>query len=117
MGAFQKLRVLHYLYSLNKRSRFVAHCLDFDIVATAENIEEAERRLDTLVKFHIEAFLNSNGLGVLNGAAPNDFWVKYTDALRHGNTLPSSTLRITVPEVVPMKVPYGELEVVSARAA
>ena len=117
MGMFPRLKVLHYLFSLNKRNRFVAHCLNFDIVATAENMEEAERRLDTLVRFHIESFLNTNGLSGLSGPAPKEFFNSYTESLRHGGALPSSTLRINVPQIVPMPVPYGELEVVAARAA
>jgi len=117
MGLFQKLRVLHYLYSVNRRDRYVAHCLDFDIVTAADSLQEAERRLDVLVRLHIESFLNSNSQGALNGSAPNEFWSRYTETLRHGKTLPSSTLRINVPDVVPMHEPYGELPVVSAIAA
>ncbi len=114
---FPRLKVLHYFFTVNKRNRFVAHCLNFDIVATAESMEEAERRLDTLVRFHIESYLNSNGMSGLSGPAPDEFFSQYTTCLRHGGALPSSTLRINVPEVVPMQMPYGELEVVSAKAA
>jgi predicted RNase H-like HicB family nuclease len=117
MGMFQKFRVLHYLYSLNKRNRYVAHCLDFDLVTAADSLEEAERRLDILVRLHIESFLKSNDLGALNGSAPTEFWNQYTETLRLGRTLPSSTLRIGVPQVVPMHEPYGELPIVAALAA
>lgn len=117
MVAFPKLRVLHYLYSVNKRERSVAHCLDFDLVETADSREEAERRLDVLVRFHIESYLNSSGLSGLNGSAPSEFWDRYTALLRDGHVLPASTLRINIPDMVPMAMPYGELEVVSAQAA
>ena len=117
MGMLPRLKVLHYLFSLNKRNRYVAHCLNFDIVATAENMEEAERRLDALVRSHVESYLNSNGLSGLSGPAPSSYFDIYTKSLRHGGALPSTTLRIHIPEVIPMELPYGELDVVSAKAA
>ena len=117
MGMLSKINVLHYFFSLNKRNRFVAHCLNFDIVATAETMEEAERRLDALVRFHIESYLRTNGAACLSSPAPKEFFNSYSESLRHGGALPSSTLRISVPQTVPMPMPYGELEVVSAKAA
>ncbi len=117
MGMFQKFRLLHYFFSVNDRNKTIAHCLNFDLVTSGDSKEEAERRLDVVVKFHIESFLKSNGMSGLNGQAPKRFWSEYTDSLRHGGALPSSTLRIDVPNVVPMEKPYGELEVVAAKAA
>lgn len=117
MGSYQKFRVLHYLYSLNKRNRYVAHCLDFDLVTAADSLQEAERRLDVLARLHIESFLRSNDPAALNAAAPNEFWNTYTNTLRNGRTLPPSTLRVSVPDVVPMHDPYGELPVVAAMTA
>src|SRR5260370_37454936 len=117
MGNFQRFRLLHYFFSVNERDKTIAHCLNFDLVTSGDSTEEAERRLDILVKYHIEAFLKSNGMSGLNGQAPKRFWSEYTECLRHGGALPSSTLRINVPDVVPMEKPYGDLEVVSAKAA
>jgi hypothetical protein len=117
MGLFQKLRVLHYLFTLNARKRYIAHCLDLDIVTAADSLEEAERRLDVLVRRHIESFLRGADPSAVNGIAPSEFWNQYTENLRHGRTLPPSTLRVSVPEVVPMHEPYGELPVVAAMAA
>jgi hypothetical protein len=117
MGKLARLNVIHYLFSVNKRNKTIAHCLDFDLVASAENLEVAEKRLDTLVRLHIESYIRSNGATGLGEPAPKNEWVAYAQILRDGGALPSSTLRINVPEVVPMQVPYGELEVVSAKAA
>jgi len=110
-------KVLHYLFSCNAREKTVAHCLNFDIVATADDMAEAERRLDVLVRFHIESYIRSNGATCLSGPAPQRFWNEYTYSLRHGGALPSSTLRINIPDIVPMEKPYGEVEVVGAKAA
>ena len=117
MATFQKFRVLHYFFTVNARNKTIAHCLDFDLATSGDSMEDAERRLDVLVKFQIESFLKSNGHTRLGGQAPKRFWSSYTNALRHGGALPSSTLRIDVPQPVPMAVPYGELEIVSAQLA
>jgi len=105
------------LFSVNSRNKTIAHCLDFDFVTSGDNLEEAEKNLDTVVKFHIETFLKSNGLSGLASPAPKRFWAEYTKSLRQGGALPPSTLRIDVPQVVPMEKPYGELEVVGTKAA
>jgi hypothetical protein len=114
---FPQFKVLNYLFSINSRNKTIAHCLNFDIVATADDMEEAERRLDLLVRFHIESFIKSRGATGLSGPAPQEFFTAYTHSLRHGGALPSSFLRINIPEVIPMEKPYGDLEVVSAKAA
>src|SRR5437899_2481139 len=114
---FPRFRVLNYLFSVNGRKKTIAHCLNFDIVATADDMEEAERRLDVLVRFHIETFIKSHGASGLSGPAPKEFFTDYAHSLRHGGALPASTLRICIPEVVPMEKPYGDLEIVSAKAA
>ena len=113
----QRFGVLNYLFSVNARKKTIAHCLNFNIVASADDHDEAERRLDVLVRMHIENFIKSQGVSGLTGPAPKEYFDRYTYSLRHGGALPSSTLRINVPEVVPMEKPYGDLEVVSAKAA
>lgn len=117
MGNLTKFNVLHYMFSMNKRNKMIAHCLNFDLVTSADSMGEAERRLDTLVRQHIESFIRSNGATGLSGPAPKNFWSAYADVLRKGGGLPPTTLRINVPEIVPMEKPYGELEVVAAKAA
>ena len=117
MGMLQKINLLHYFFTVNKRGKFIAHCLNFDLVASADSCEEAESRLDLLVKFHIERYLKTIGMTSLGNRAPKEFWDKYTYSLRNGGALRSSTLRVEIPDIVPMPVPYGELEVVSAKAA
>jgi hypothetical protein len=117
MGMFPKIRVLHYLYKMNKREKFIAHCLNFDIATSADTREEAERRLDVLMKSYLENMLRCVAVCGANEPAPQKFWDEYTHALQNGGALPSSTLRIEVPEMVPMEMPYGMLPVVSANAA
>lgn len=112
-----QFKVLNYFFLKNARNKIIAHCLNFDLIASGDSREEAERRLDVLVTLHIESYIQSQGTSGLSGPAPKRYWDSYTYALRHGGALPSSTLRIRVPDVVPMEKPYGDLEVVSAKAA
>jgi hypothetical protein len=111
------VKVLNYLYSVNKRNRTVAHCLNFDIVTAADNIEEAERRLDLLVRYHLASYMTTNGASGINQPAPSDYWSQYTAALREGRIRPKSTLRITLPEMSPIKMRDGDMEVVGAQMA
>src|ERR1039457_5484652 len=60
------LRELHYLYIPKPSGRTVAHCLDLDIVTAANDIDEAEKRLDLLVTIHIEAALAVGNYAALN---------------------------------------------------
>lgn len=118
MGGFPKFNILHYLYSMNRGGRWVAHCLDFDIVATAKDLEESESRLDTLVKRHLERFLRTNGACALDGSAPEVFWTRWTECLHgKGTVMPSRILEIEVPSPIHMPNPIGEVKVVEARAA
>ena len=117
MGMFPKIRVLHYLFTKNERGKTIAHCLNFDIVTSADNLDEAERRLDVLMKSYLEDLLRGNGACAANNTAPQHFWEAYTNALQHGGILPSRPLRISVPEMVPMEMPFGNLPVVAAQAA
>jgi hypothetical protein len=116
MSAFP-VKVLNYFYSINKRNRIVAHCLNFDLVATAQDMKEAERRLDLLVRYHIASYMATNGASGIDAPAPGEFWAQYTDALRNGRILPASTLHITLPKQSPIRMLDGDLEIVSAKAA
>jgi hypothetical protein len=113
------VKVLNYLFSNSKSNnrRIVAHCLNFDLVAAADDIKEAERRLDLIVRYHVASYISTNGASGINESAPSEFWAQYTDSLRQGRILPASTLRITLPEMSLIKMADGDLEVVSAQAA
>ena len=63
---------LHYL--LHHTGEYgVAHCLDFDLVATAdEGIEEAIRRLDVLVRCHFKFPMEGE-----SAKSPHEFWDRF----------------------------------------
>lgn len=116
MSAFP-VTVLNYFFSVNAKNRFVAHCLNFDLVATATDKEEAERRLDLLVRYHLASYMATNGASGLDASAPENYWENYETALREGRVVEIAPLRITLPELSPIKLCDKELKVLAARAA
>jgi len=56
---------------------FIAHCLELDIVATAESVECVKADIMSLIKAQIEyAFLNDN-LDHLFRPAPSEVWEEF----------------------------------------
>lgn len=108
------LEMLHYLLS-HSDGKHVAHCLDLDIVATAETRDGAAQKLDRLVRATIELALGTREYASLVTKAPQSFWNEFTI----GKTieLEPKTLRIEIPksvQIVPL--PASKLPIL-ARAA
>ena len=114
-----KLRALHYLYTIKVDGRVIAHCLNFDLVTAAPNIDEAEKRLDTLVSLYVERAAQTGNYSALNTAAPERFWEQFSESLRAGRVRQSirPTLQVRVPDVLPMDQPYSTIAVLAATAA
>jgi len=113
-----KLRELHYLFTLKANNRVVAHCLDLDIVTAANDITEAEARLDHLVTVHVEDALGVGNYTALNCAAPADYWNTFNEAFRHGKIHASanSTLTFRVPDILPLQQNRSSIGVLAAVA-
>jgi hypothetical protein len=109
-----KIKVLHYLFS-KPAEKIIAHCLDFDIVTTANDQINAEQRLDILVKLYVEFALNYGNYAALNSVAPNRFWDAFRSAKRIEPVNP--TLKIMLPEIVPVEHSEGHIGVLAAMAA
>jgi len=108
------LSLLHYLLS-EATGKYIAHCLDLDLVATGQNCEEAAMKLDRLVKAHIELALATQQLANLATKAPQSFWDEYADG--KPIELGPRTLCIQIPESVQI-VPVSESKLrIVARAA
>ena len=114
-----KIRELHYLYTVKPQGRVIAHCLDLDIVTAANDIDEAEKRLDVLVTVQIEEALACGNYTALTMTAPKDFFDRFTECFQAGRIRKSknSLLRIRIPDVVQMDQPYGSVGVLAAMAA
>jgi hypothetical protein len=108
------LSLLHYLLS-ESEGKYIAHCLDLDLVATGQSCEEAAVKLDRLVKAHIELALATQQVANLATKAPQSFWDQYADG--KPIELEPRTIRIQIPESVQI-VPVSESKLrIVARAA
>jgi predicted RNase H-like HicB family nuclease len=61
-------------------ARFVAHCLELDIVAAGDAPAEARRELDELICVQIRFALEHDNLEHLYHPAPGEYWAKYARA-------------------------------------
>lgn len=109
------LRVVHYLLS-EKDGKHVAHCLDLDVVSTGESQKIAVRKLDDLVKAHIELALATGRLENLATKAPSSYWRQFIDG--EPIEMQPNTIHIRIPEavqVVPLE--SSEVGILAHRAA
>jgi hypothetical protein len=108
------LDLLHYLLS-ESNGVHIAHCLDIDLVATADTREKSAQKLDRLVKATIELSLATQQFANLLTKAPQNFWLEFAD----GKTieLEPKMLQIRIPESVQI-VPVSDSTLpILARAA
>jgi hypothetical protein len=76
-GDDMKLRTpLHCLVS-ESGSRFIGHCLEYDLVVSADTYHEALRRLTFVVGAHVHTAEKSGGRMSLEHQAPEMFWRKF----------------------------------------
>jgi hypothetical protein len=66
-------RFLHYMIS-HQKNKVIAHCLDYDIVAAADDQEEAIQRLNFIVRSHVETAHRYKNESALQHKAPQEFW-------------------------------------------
>ncbi len=102
-----QLTVVHYLLS-ERSGEHVAHCLDLDLLSVGESREVAVKKLDNLVKSHIEFALGSGRLVNLATKAPQRYWNEFMDGEQV--ELDPKTIRIEIPSTVQV-VPLSESEV------
>jgi hypothetical protein len=108
------LDLLHYLLS-ESEGQHIAHCLDLDLVATAETRKAAAQKLDRLVKATIELALATQQYANLSTKAPQNFWNEY--ATGNPVELEPKSLQIKIPESVQI-VPVSDSTLpILARAA
>jgi predicted RNase H-like HicB family nuclease len=120
-----KLTAVHYLFKEKREGRWLAHCLDFDIVTAGITADEAEGRLDRLVRRYIEDALRLQNPTLLMTAAPREFWKRYHEAFAAGRMRPSREplqIRFPAPQVPvltddDLPESSGQVEVLSVAAA
>lgn len=90
-----KIRSLSYLFT-DGPDVVVAHCLELDLVATGDNRDVAERRLDTLVRAQIKTIVTRMTFADLNFAAPQEYWDRFYEA----QEFRKAQLELEVPPIV-----------------
>ncbi len=113
MNPLPRLDALHYLFT-KKTDRTVAHCLDLDLVAVGRDRATAEQRLNEIVCAQIAGAYSVGNYGLLFFHAPVEFWT----AMKEGEDLPKSLLRIetTPPMFLPVEQRLLEVELAVYRA-
>lgn len=76
LAAPQPLNVLCY----REDGQDVAHCLEMDLVATAETREAAVRDLVAVVRAHVRYAVEQDNLAHLFKPAPDAYWAKLANA-------------------------------------
>jgi len=66
-----------------KPGRFVAHCLEFDVVAVGDGPPEAALLLKELVNDLLDTALADGTLDQVLRPAPDDYWRKFASAQRY----------------------------------
>lgn len=87
-------KLLNYLIT-ESQGRTVAHCLDFDLVAVAGNIQKATHDLDELVRGQLRFIVKTLTLTDLNFRAPQVFW----DSYFNGPEVAKTHLELDVPPI------------------
>lgn len=86
---------LNYLFS-HENDRTVAHCLDLDIVTSAESFTEAEKSLNALVRYQIKSCFLSGKWAQLRRKAPSEYW----ELREQAKKLDQGELEIEVPPII-----------------
>ena len=108
MDPIQRIRVLHYLESF-AHEEYVRHCLDLDLVASGPDAETAERRLDAVVRAHVEQAIGSGNYALLNTPAPMEYW----DRFLKGAKLPSREIEFRFNHL-PIEFPATKIGILPA---
>ncbi|MGH9542122.1 MAG: hypothetical protein ACRD2H_09600 [Terriglobales bacterium] len=91
--------VLCYLYSQAEKdsSRFLAHCLDFNIMASGPSRQDAARKLDLMVSAYVFcAFVRDDLAAIRQRKATDVYWTRFYD----NKPRPAGTLRVALTDEV-----------------
>ena len=110
MPALPQLTVLHYLISQSD-GVFTAHCLDLDLISVGPDLQSAGRKLDRLVKAHIELSLATSNISNLATKAPQSYWKQFLAGTNVD--LEPKSIHIKVPQTVPLVSPESEIGILA----
>ncbi len=80
MTGFRLPMTMSVLTYQDSDDEFVAHALEFDVVAVQSTLEKAVQKLRTSLKLHIEYGLNKGWESEIIKPAPSQYWDMMKDA-------------------------------------
>jgi hypothetical protein len=113
MNPLPRLDALHYLFTEGPDG-ITAHCLDLDLVISAEDRAKAESRLNAMVRVQIAGAYGTGNFDLLFFKAPRNFW----DDMDEASDLPKSHLMIDTrpPQYLPVEQKIMEVKLSVFRA-
>ena len=92
--------------------QWTAHCLQFDLVEVADTFEEAEQRIEGVVRAHISWALEHDNMENLFSSAPADAWKRFFTSKRGESRLITISVSddqladfpVTLQEVTPQHI-------------
>jgi len=76
----KKRGIVEFFAYSDRKGKFVAVCLTFDIIEEGNNIQEVMQRVEEAAKLHLEIVCkNKLPDKLLNRYAPKEYWEKYFD--------------------------------------
>ena len=97
------IRVVFYL----DESRWVAHCLEFDLLGDGQNKQEAVESLRRAIAIQVEQTMRNGNVKNLLSPAPPEYWQKYAEG-RHVN---NGDFQIVVPFDSSVEIPSEDFRV------
>jgi len=73
----QKVKIGLDILIKKEEDYFLAHCLQFDIVATADTLKDVRKDIIDLCRAHIEYAHENDNLEYLFSPAPKEVWAEY----------------------------------------
>ena len=77
MGAHEENGMIFNILIKNEEGLFVAHCLELDIVATGETVDQARKDIVALICAQVDFAFSNNNLENLYRAAPKEVWEEF----------------------------------------
>ncbi|HOG17674.1 MAG TPA: hypothetical protein PLB96_10065 [Syntrophales bacterium] len=73
----QKAKIQLDILIKKEEDYYLAHCLQFDIIATADTLEDVRRDIVDLCRAHIDYSYKCDNMEYLFSPAPKEVWAEY----------------------------------------
>lgn len=98
----QKAEIRLDILIVKEDNYFLAHCLQFDIVATNNTLKGVKKDIIDLCVAHINYSVENNNLDYLFSPAPKEVWAKYISMFRENNCTVENTPVKNIGNLMPL---------------